>query len=128
MEETKIMKTPMSSSIKLDKDEGKHPAEPSQPPQSEVRRKARFDITLFNSMEDYQRYKQKFAQRKVVPGRTFYSRATYGIGGSIVSTVRGVEIRLDQESICRIFDIAPIGPRVRLRDGQTIGPQLDYDQ
>ena len=44
--------------------------------------------------------------------QAFYSRATYGIGGSIVSTVRGVEIRLDQESICRIFDIAPIGPRV----------------
>ena len=44
--------------------------------------------------------------------QAFYSRATYGIGGSIVSTVKGVEIRLDQESICRIFDIAPIGPKV----------------
>ena len=44
--------------------------------------------------------------------QAFYSRATYGIGGSIVSTVRGVEIRLDQESICRIFDIAPIILRV----------------
>ena len=44
--------------------------------------------------------------------QAFYSRATYGIGGPIVSTVRGVEIRLDPESIYRIFDIAPIGPRV----------------
>ena len=44
--------------------------------------------------------------------QVFYSRATYGIGGPIVSTVRGVEIRLDLESICCIFDIAPIGPRV----------------
>ena len=41
--------------------------------------------------------------------RAFYSRMTYGIGGPIISTTRGVEIRLDSESICRIFDIAPIG-------------------
>ena len=27
-------------------------------------------MTLFSSIEDYQRYKQKFAQRKVVPGRS----------------------------------------------------------
>ena len=27
-------------------------------------------MTLFSSVEDYQRYKQKFAQRKVVPGRS----------------------------------------------------------
>ena len=88
-------------------------------------------MTLFSSVDDYQRYKQKFAQRKVVPGRninfsqlqhfefeglfsgmgwlpvvtifkpifptlvrTFYSRATYGLGGPVLSTVRGVEIRL----------------------------------
>ena len=42
----------------------------------------------------------------------FYSRATYGIGGPIISIVRGVEIRLDLESIYRIFDIAPIRLRV----------------
>ena len=44
--------------------------------------------------------------------RAFYLRVTYGIGGSIISTVRGVEIRLDLESICCIFDIALIGLRV----------------
>ncbi|KAL6320020.1 hypothetical protein AAG906_003117 [Vitis piasezkii] len=97
----------------------------------------------------YQRYKQKFAQRKVVPGRSvnfshlqhfgfeglfermgwlpvvtisepifptlvwsFYSRVTYGLGGPVLSTVRGVEIRLSPESICRILDIPSIGLRV----------------
>ncbi|RVW97886.1 Retrovirus-related Pol polyprotein from transposon RE2 [Vitis vinifera] len=49
---------------------GKRPTEPSQPEQTETRRKARYDTGLFNSVEDYQRYKQKFAQRKVVPGRS----------------------------------------------------------
>ena len=42
----------------------------------------------------------------------FYLRATYGISGLIISTVRGVEIQLDSESICRIFDIAPVGLKV----------------
>ena len=31
------------------------------------------------------------------------------MGGPIISTIRGVEIRLDLESICHIFDIVPIG-------------------
>ena len=44
--------------------------------------------------------------------RAFYLRATYGIGGPIISTVRGVEIRLDSESIRCIFDIALVGLRV----------------
>ncbi|KAL6327906.1 hypothetical protein AAG906_027314 [Vitis piasezkii] len=39
-------------------------------------------------------------------------RMTYGIGGPIISTARGVKIRLDSESICHIFDIALIGLRV----------------
>ena len=34
------------------------------------------------------------------------------MGSPITSTIRGVEIRLDPESICRIFDIAPVGLRV----------------
>ncbi|RVW33342.1 hypothetical protein CK203_085329 [Vitis vinifera] len=124
MEEAKTMKTPMSSSIKLDMDEksfrfwerllsaprasrlvqlhlrapkalgcvcsflfnslsfwtfpspfsrwmaprretgtsraqGERPAEPSQPEQTEARRKAMYDTTLFSSVEDYQRYKAK---------------------------------------------------------------------
>ena len=34
------------------------------------------------------------------------------MGGPIISTIRGVEIRLDPEDICCIFDIPPIGLRV----------------
>ena len=41
--------------------------------------------------------------------RAFYSRATYGLGGPIISTVRGVEIHLDPEGIYCIFNIAPVG-------------------
>ena len=41
--------------------QGKHLVEPSQPEQTEARRKARYDTALFSSNEDYQRYKQKFA-------------------------------------------------------------------
>ena len=100
-------------------------------------------------MDDYQSYKQKFAKRKVVPGRSinlsqlqhfgfesffswmgwlpvvtilepifptlvraFYLRATYGLGDLIISTVRGVEIQLDPENICHIFNIAPVELRV----------------
>ena len=44
--------------------------------------------------------------------RAFYLRTTYGIGGPIISTIRGLEIQLDLESIYRIFNIAPIGLRV----------------
>ena len=50
--------------------QGKHPTESSQPAQTEACQKARFDTTLFSTMEDYQRYKQNFAQRKVVPRRS----------------------------------------------------------
>ena len=129
--------------------QAKRPAEPSQPGEAEARRKARFDTGLFTSMEEYQRYKHKFAQRKVVPGRNinfsqlqdfgferlfarmgwlplvtisepifptlvraFYSRVTYGHGGPIVLTIRGVQIKLDPESICHILDIAPVGLKV----------------
>ena len=96
----------------------------------EARRKARNDTTLFSSVKDYQRYKQKFAQKKVVPGRSinfsqlqhfgfegllsrmgwaFYSRVTYGLGELVMSMVRGVEIRLSPKSICCILDIPSIG-------------------
>ena len=44
--------------------------------------------------------------------RVFYSRVIYGIGGLIISTVRGVEIRLDSKNIFCIFDIAPVGLKV----------------
>ena len=41
--------------------QGKRPAKPSQPAQMEACRRMRYDTTLFSSVEDYQRYKQKFA-------------------------------------------------------------------
>ncbi|RVX13120.1 hypothetical protein CK203_018040 [Vitis vinifera] len=128
---------------------GKRPAQPSQDGEAEARRKARFDTGLFTSVDEYQRYKQHFVQRKVVAGRNinfahlqhfgfeslfarmgwlplvtisepifptlvraFYSRVTFGHGGPITSTVRGVQIHLDPESICRILDIPPGGLRV----------------
>ena len=50
--------------------QGKRPDESSQPEQTEARQKLRYDTTIFSLVEDYQRYKQKFAQRKVVLGRS----------------------------------------------------------
>ena len=44
--------------------------------------------------------------------RAFYLRATYGLGGPLISTIRRVEIQLDPQSIYRIFYIAPVGLRV----------------
>ena len=115
----------------------------------EARQKVRYDTALFISNNDYQRYKQKFAQRKVVLGRSvnffqlqhfefeelfgwigwlplvtiselifstlvraFYSRMTYGLKGTVLSTMRGVEIKLSPESIYRILDIPSVGLRV----------------
>ena len=42
----------------------------------------------------------------------FYSRAIYGLDGPFISTVRGVEIQLDLESIYCIFNIPPVGLKV----------------
>ncbi|RVW66914.1 hypothetical protein CK203_064088 [Vitis vinifera] len=44
--------------------------------------------------------------------RAFYSRVTYGHGGPIISTIRGVQIKLDPESLCRILDIALVRLRI----------------
>ncbi|RVW36694.1 hypothetical protein CK203_116660 [Vitis vinifera] len=41
--------------------------------------------------------------------RAFYSWVTYELGGLVMSTVRGVEIRLSPESICLILDIPSVG-------------------
>ncbi|RVX11507.1 hypothetical protein CK203_015826 [Vitis vinifera] len=85
------------------KAQGKRPTEPSQPDQSETRRKA----------------------RKVVPERSInFSQFQYfgfeGIFGQMrwlpvdrsLSTVRGVEITLGSESIFRILNIPSVGLRV----------------
>ena len=44
--------------------------------------------------------------------QAFYSWATYGLRGPVLSIVRGVEIRFSPESICRILDIPSVGLRV----------------
>ncbi|RVW84747.1 hypothetical protein CK203_046708 [Vitis vinifera] len=95
MEEAKTMKTLMSSSIKLDKDEKGKP----------------IDSTMYRGMIG------RLEPRVSVLDCIFFLpcvivRATYGIGGPIICAVRGVKIRLDLESICRIFYIAPVGLKV----------------
>ncbi|RVW86671.1 Copia protein [Vitis vinifera] len=84
--------------------QGERPAEPSQPEQTEARRKAMYDTTLFIVT----------ISKPIFPTlvQAFYSRATYGLGRPVLSTVRGVEIRLSLESICRILDIPSVGLRV----------------
>ena len=60
------------------KAQDKRSAKPSQPEHMEARQKARYDTTLFSFVEDYQRYKQKFTQRKVVLGRSInFSQIQY---------------------------------------------------
>ncbi|KAL6311961.1 hypothetical protein AAG906_007451 [Vitis piasezkii] len=107
--------------------QGKRPAEPSQPDQSEARRKARKVVpgrSINFSQLKYFGFEEIFGRMRWLPVvtisepifptliRTFYSRVTYGVGGPITSTVRGVEITLSPESICRIFDIPSVGLRV----------------
>ena len=41
--------------------------------------------------------------------RTFYATMTYRAGGPLVSTVRGVQIELAPEDICRILDVPATG-------------------
>ncbi|RVW71171.1 Retrovirus-related Pol polyprotein from transposon RE1 [Vitis vinifera] len=89
----------------------------SQPEQTEARRKARYDTALFGSVEDYQRMgwlPVVTVYEPIFPTlvRAFYSGMTYGLGGPIRTTVRGVEIELSPESICRILDVPPVGLRV----------------
>ena len=42
----------------------------------------------------------------------FYSRVTYGLRGLVMSTIRGIDIKLIPESICHILDIPSVGLRV----------------
>ncbi|RVX15774.1 Retrovirus-related Pol polyprotein from transposon RE1 [Vitis vinifera] len=102
--------------------QGKRPAEPSQQPeQTEARRKARYDTSLFGSSLGFEGLFTRMGWLPVVTVyepifptlvRAFYSRMTYGLGGPIRTTVRGVEIELSPESICRILDVPPVGLRV----------------
>ncbi|KAL6349996.1 hypothetical protein AAG906_002103 [Vitis piasezkii] len=74
---------------------------PSQPEQTEARQKARYDKDfgfegLFGRME-WLPVVTIFEPIFPTLVRTFYSRVTYGLGGPVLSTVRGVEIRLSPE-------------------------------
>ena len=55
----------------------------------------------------------------------FYSKVTYGLEGSVMSTVRGVEIRLSSESICHILDIPLVGLRVYEAKAWPIVPRFE---
>ncbi|RVX16826.1 Retrovirus-related Pol polyprotein from transposon RE1 [Vitis vinifera] len=77
--------------------QGKRPAEPSQADQSEARRKASGDY---------------FGAYLPDSDSHFLLTGDLRVGGPITSTVRGVEITLSPESICRIFDIPSVGLRV----------------
>ena len=60
------MLLPIFSLLAVARAQGKCPTELSQP---KARRKTWFDTALFSTMEDYQRYKQYFVQRRVILGR-----------------------------------------------------------
>ncbi|RVW21028.1 hypothetical protein CK203_112805 [Vitis vinifera] len=153
MEEAKTMKTPMSSSIKLDMDEKGKPInstmyrgmigsllyltasrpdimysgfglKPRVSPLESVS-SAPCVSGLFSSIsrrlgaqgkrpvEPSQPSRRRLAERRAgLPdscGLLF--SATYGLGGPVLSTVRGVEIRLSPESICA-FSTSLLGLRV----------------
>ena len=106
---------------------------PTESPQPKAHRNMRFDTALFNTVEECQQYKQHFfshmcsfgekhqlylasalwiweivhSDRLIVDYYDFWADFF-----EIISTVRGVEIHLDPESICCIFDVYPIGLRV----------------
>ncbi|RVW76433.1 Retrovirus-related Pol polyprotein from transposon RE1 [Vitis vinifera] len=82
----------------------KCPVEPSQPKQTKAHQK----VSLMGWLPVVTISKSIFPTLI----RAFYSRVTYGLGGPIMSTIRGVEIELSPESICRILDIPSVGLRV----------------
>ncbi|RVW51686.1 hypothetical protein CK203_066690 [Vitis vinifera] len=103
--------------------QGKRPVEPSQPEQTEARRKARYDIALFSSNEDYSATSKNLLRGKSFQGEVSISPnfSTLALRGCsdgwdgcppVLSTVRGVEIRLSPESICRILNIPSVGLRI----------------
>ncbi|KAL6310779.1 hypothetical protein AAG906_007430 [Vitis piasezkii] len=151
MEEAKTMKTPMSSSIKLDMDEKGKSVNSTMYRGMIVERKNTSGTCHFlgHSLVSWHSKKQNslgfslisvhlglrvgvcsllfdfillwtslslscsLDGSKVRDGtsRAFYSRVTYGLGGPVLS-IRGVEIRLSLESICRILNIPSVGLRV----------------
>ncbi|RVW70430.1 hypothetical protein CK203_056683 [Vitis vinifera] len=79
--------------------QGKRLAEPSQQPEQTEARRRRGTIPPSS------------AQLRIIRGTRRISpreRMTYGLGGPIRTTVRGVEIELSPESICRILDVPPV--------------------
>ena len=56
--------------------------------------------------------------------RAFYSRVTYGLGEPVLSTMKGVEIKLSPESIYHILDIPSVGLRVYEAKAWPIVPRF----
>ncbi|RVW58347.1 Copia protein [Vitis vinifera] len=127
MEEAKTMKTPMSSSIKLDrmrkretgtsKAQGKRPAEPSQ--LSRRRLAKRRGMTRPSSIPlkiisdtNKNSLRGKLSQGEVSISPNFSTSVTYGLRGPVMSTIRGIDIKLSPESIYHILDIPSVGLRV----------------
>ncbi|KAL6327233.1 hypothetical protein AAG906_015272 [Vitis piasezkii] len=108
MEEAKTMKTSMSSSIKLDKDE-------------KGGRRQLLGLRASTLLSHLNLIRRRLVERRAVMisepifptlVRAFFSQVTYGLGGPIISTVRDVEIRLSPEIICYIFNIPSVGLKV----------------
>ena len=57
--------------------------------------------------------------------RAFYSRVTYGLREPVLSTMKGVEIKLSPESICRILNIPSVGLRVYEAKAWAIVPRFE---
>ncbi|RVX03990.1 hypothetical protein CK203_021714 [Vitis vinifera] len=134
MEEAKTMKTPMSSSIKLDMDEkGERRGPPglrasallshlslSRQRLPERRGMTRPSSVLSKIISDTNKNspRGKSSQGEVSISPNFStlglkdSSVTYRLGGPVLSTVRGVEIKLSPKSICRILNIPSVGLRV----------------
>ncbi|KAL6341505.1 hypothetical protein AAG906_032625 [Vitis piasezkii] len=139
------MKTPMSSSIKLDMDEKGKPVNSTMYRGMIGKRRAPLGLRASALLSHLSLSRQRLARRR---GMTRPSSCgllfpvTYGLGGPVLSTVREVDIRLSPKSICRILDIPSVGLRVYEakawptvvrtrrcpRDGQTIGTQPDRAQ
>ncbi|RVW67593.1 hypothetical protein CK203_065412 [Vitis vinifera] len=129
-------KTPMSSTIKLDKDEKGKSIDSTmyrgmiESHLSVVKRILRYlkgtmDIGLWMGWLPMVTVSELIFSTLV---RAFYLRTTYGIGGPIISTIRGLEIQLDLESIFRIFNIALIGLRVYESKIWPIMPSLSLER
>ncbi|KAL6324410.1 hypothetical protein AAG906_013014 [Vitis piasezkii] len=149
MEKSKTMKTPMSSSIKLDKDKKYLGPRASDLGRLLLCSRVTANFRTFprerwlplGHRASAQLSRLSLLRQRLTKGRNInfsqlqhfgfeglFSRmgwllvvtAIYGLGGPLISTVRGVEIQLDPESIYCIFNIPPVGLK-DFRTGKCLG-------